>query len=876
MDVVASGHVAFNPAGISEMSTSILKAVPTPGGLSSQQAASRLLKDGPNALPGSEPSSMLRIAARVLMEPMFLMLLIAGLIYLGLGDPAEAIFLLVSVLAVIGLALTQERRTQRALEALRDLSAPRALVVRDGVEVRIPSREVVVGDLLVLHEGDRVAADAVLIEGQVATDESLLTGEAVTQDKLPGHEQSEIGQPGSGASASIFASTVVTRGVGLARVRAIGRSTAVGRIGVALARTTTAPSTLQRESRRIVRAWAAVGLALAILLVALGWLWDGRTLAQSALQGIALAMAILPEEIPVVLTVFLAMGAWRLSQRKVLARRMDAVETLGAITLLAVDKTGTLTLNRMQLAQLWTVGHTLSVDGISELPEHFHELAEFALLATPPDPFDPMEKAIEQFVRKHLHDTKHVHGDWQPEHLYPLTREILAVTHVFARTWPGEHLLATKGAPEAVADLCHLPEAELAVIRAQVETMAQHGLRVLGVARGKWQGNEWPATAHEFSFRFLGLVGLVDPPRPEVPVAVATCRAAGIRVMMMTGDHPATARAIARAVGLEHTAAPLTGPEIDATDDETLRSRLATTHICARLAPEQKLRLVRALQASGQTVGMTGDGVNDAPALKAADVGIAMGERGTDVAREAAGLVLLDDSFASITAAIRQGRHLDDNIHAAVRFVYAVHVPVIGLALVPVLLHWPLLLLPAQIVLLELIIDPACSILFESEPPAEDLMSRPPRNAAQSPFAMANLVRGLVQGGGVAAVLLAACSAMVSWQWPGDAVRTLAFLALVGGLFLMAAVHRLSSAHPLAGGNRWFARMALAVTTAMTLVLTFPWSRELLRFSLPTMSQWAALAAMWATLGLWLLVSARLGRTHRRPGPPGQAPATNE
>jgi Ca2+-transporting ATPase len=797
---------------------------------------------------------MLRIAARVLVEPMFLMLLVAGLIYLGLGDPAEATFLLVSVFAVIGLALAQERRTQRALEALRDLSAPRALVIRDDTERRIPSREVVVGDLLVLHEGDRVAADAVLLEGQLGTDESLLTGEAATQDKLPGHEDTPMGQPGSEASASLFASTVVTRGVGLARVRAVGLSTAVGRIGVALAQTTTASSALQRESRRIVRAMAAIGLAFAVLLVGLAWLWEERPFAESALQGIALAMAVLPEEIPVVLTVFLALGAWRLSQRKVLARRVDAVETLGAITLLAVDKTGTLTLNRMQVAQLWS-GDAAFTEGGQALPEQFHELAEFALLATPKDPFDPMEKAIVSFVHKHLAGTSHVHGDWNPEHRYPLTREILAVTQVFARARPDEHLLATKGAPEAVADLCHLPEGERALIRRQVESMAQDGLRVLGVARAQWQGNGWPATAHGFSFRFLGLIGLLDPPRLEVPAAVAACHAAGIRVMMMTGDHPATARAIARKVGVGRDAAPLTGQEIEAMDDEALRRRLAATDICARLAPEQKLRLVRALQADGHTVGMTGDGVNDSPALKAADVGIAMGERGTDVAREAAGLVLLDDSFASITAAIRQGRHMDDNIHAAIRFIFAVHVPVIGLALAPVLLHWPLLLLPAQIVLLELIIDPACSVLFESEPAAEDLMERPPRQAAQSPFATRNLVQGLVQGGGVAIVLLGACWTMVAWDWAGDTVRTLAFLALVGGLFLMAAVHRLSSAHPFGGRNRWFSRMALAVTAAMAVVLAFPWLREVLGFALPTGPQWASLPAVWATLGLWLFVS---------------------
>ena len=361
-------------------------------GLTGEQAARALAQDGPNALPGSEPRSMLRIGVDVVREPMFLMLLAAGTIYLVIGDAAEAAFLLGSVFAVVGLALAQERKTQRALEALRDLSAPRALVIRDGSELRIASREVVCGDLLVLHEGDRIAADAVLVRGQLRTDESLLTGEAATQDKLAGDPALPMVEPG-GAEATpfLFAGTVVTGGVGVAWVRATGAGSAIGRIGVALAQTVEATSELQRSSRRIVRILATAGLALAAALVLLGWLWDGRSLLDSLLLGIALAMAILPEEIPVVLTVFLALGAWRLSHQKVLTRRVTAVEALGGITVLAVDKTGTLTLNRMELAQLWVPNHSFHDAAGQLLSEDFHELAEFALLATPMDPFDPME-----------------------------------------------------------------------------------------------------------------------------------------------------------------------------------------------------------------------------------------------------------------------------------------------------------------------------------------------------------------------------------------------------------------------------------------------------------------------------------------------------
>jgi P-type Ca2+ transporter type 2C len=821
-------------------------------GLSAAEAARRLTAEGANALPGSGPKTLLRIVADVLAEPMFLMLLAAGGIYLLIGDIGEAAFLLVAVFAVIGLTLLQQRKSERALEALRDLSAPRALVIRDGAERRIASREVVRGDAIVLHEGDRVPADAVLLQGQVSTDESLLTGEAASQARLPATGEIAAFAPGIEGSPFVCASTLVTQGVGIAQVVATGPRTQVGRIGAALAATDTTLSQLQRRSRSLVRAVAAAGLALAALLVALAWWWDGRPLLEALLLGVGFAMSILPEEIPVVLTIFLALGAWRLSRQQVLTRRVDAVEALGAITVLAVDKTGTLTMNRMQLGQLRSEHASYEAGSGEPLPEALHELAEFAALATPADPFDPMEKAIRQFAADHLRGTEHLHGDWKPEQAYPLSREILAVTHVFSASAPGRHLLATKGAPEAVTDLCHMRAERRVAVHRQVQDMASAGLRVLAVARGEWQGDSWPPSQHDFSFTYLGLVGLVDPPRPEVPAAIAACRAAGIRVLMLTGDHAATAQAIARAIGLQPRPRALTGSEIARLDDAALARAVAAVDICARVLPEHKLRLVRALQAAGERVGMTGDGVNDAPALKAAEVGIAMGERGTDVAREAAALVLLDDSFASIIAAIRQGRHIDDNIRTAVRFIFAVHIPIIALALLPVLLHWPLLLLPAQIVLMELIIDPACSVLFEAEPAADDLMTRPPRAASASPFAPRNVVVGALQGLGLAASLSVGCWALVMRAWEGPAVRTAVFVALVCGLLLLVAAQR--AGRRRLPRNPWLPRLAAGVGAMLLLVLGTPWLRQTMGFSLPSFALVAAVAAILAGAVAWLIV----------------------
>ena len=904
-------------------------AIPARQGLSAAEAARRLATEGPNLLPGSAPKSTLAIVRDVVTEPMFLMLLAAGSIYLALGDRGEALFLLGFVFVVIGITLAQERKTQRALDSLRDLSAPRALVIRDGQEQRIAGREVVRGDLLVLHEGDRIAADALLIDGQLEVDESLLTGEAVPVVKLPlaqdsqnaqasasaeapatragppqarpapsgdsaAHEVASVGAvaasagppqarpaPSGGSAAhevasvgAIYASTVVTRGVAVAQVCATAAHTAVGRIGADLAATVEPPSALQQGSRRLVRNLGIGALVLALAQVLLGWWWNSRPLLESLLSGIALAMAILPEEIPVILTVFLALGAWRISHQKVLTRRVTAVEALGAITVLAVDKTGTLTMNRMAVAELASGEQHFRPESASELPEHFHLLAEFAMLATPADPFDPMEKAIQHFGHQWLQGTEHVHDGREPEFEYALSGEILAMTRVFASDEPNVHLLATKGAPEAVADLCHLDAAQQGAIRRQVEAMAERGLRVLGVARGRWKGAApapgqsppWPQSQHDFDFDFLGLVALADPPRTEVPAALAECRRAGVRVIMMTGDHPATARAIAQQVGLSDRPDVITGAQLEGLDDASLSERLRHVDLCARLKPQHKLRLVQLLRASGEVVAMTGDGVNDAPALKAADVGIAMGERGTDVAREAAALVLLDDSFARIVAAIRQGRRIDSNIRKAVRFVFAVHVPIIGLALVPTLLHWPVLLLPVHIVLLELLIDPACSIVFEAEAEDSDTMARAPRPVSDSPFAAAPLLWSVLQGLGLAAVLLGGQAWLVHQGWHPDQGRTVVFGTLVLCVLLLILANRDLSRPALLGvtdPNPWLWRIAAAMVVLLAAVMGIAWLRHLMGLALPG-AQGAVVAGCLLALCLVWLELVRLAGRHQR------------
>ncbi|MDP3611429.1 MAG: HAD-IC family P-type ATPase, partial [Rubrivivax sp.] len=554
------------------------------------------------------------------------------------------------VFVVIGITYVQKRRSEQSLEALRDLSSPRAMVLRDGQPIRIAGRELVVGDVVLLAEGDRVPADLCLLEASsLLIDESLLTGEsAAVLKQAKGVAADASSEPRSLA----FSGTLVTQGTGQGQVQATGGRSALGRIGASLQSISTERTPVQRETQRIVTWVAAIGLSLAAGL-ALAWGLTRGDWLHGLLAGLTLAMAILPEELPVVLTIFLGLGAWRLARERVLTRSMPAVELLGATTVLCVDKTGTLTMNRMAVRWLWAdeADQDLGGGASPALPEALHPVLEYAVLATHRRAFDPMESAIGEAGQRHLAGTEHLHGDWELIDDYPLSPQLLAMSRVWQSPDRQDRLVAAKGAPEAIMDLCHLDAARHAPVARQVEAMAREGLRVLAVARAIFPSGHLPDAQHDFDFEFIGLVALEDPVRPDVPAAIGECRAAGIRVVMITGDHPQTALSIARQAGLVADGQAVTGPELDRLDEAGLAARLADTNVFCRVQPEQKLRLVQAFRARGDVVAMTGDGVNDAPALKAAHIGVAMGARGTDVAREAAALVLLNDDFASLVTA---------------------------------------------------------------------------------------------------------------------------------------------------------------------------------------------------------------------------------
>jgi Ca2+-transporting ATPase len=811
-------------------------------GLTQSEAARRLAEEGYNELPSSRRRNSLAIALEVIREPMFLLLVACGVVYLFLGEPKEALMLLGFVFVIMGITIVQERRTERALDALRDLSSPSALVIRDGQQQRIPGREVVRGDLVILVEGDRVSADAILRHAvNLSADESLLTGESVPVRKVAAAGVQELAQPGGDDLPAVFSGTLVTQGQGVAEVMATGLRTEIGKIGKALQTLEPEQTLLQKETGRLVRTMAFVGLSLCVAVVVLYGLTRGNTALswkQGFLAGIATAMATLPEEFPVVLTIFLALGAWRISQKRVLTRRIPVIETLGAATVLCVDKTGTLTQNRMSISKLVADGQTFDANdpGSASLPEEFHRLVEFGILASKKDPFDPMEKALRELGTKRLARTEHLHENWNLVQEYPLSPELLALSHVWKSPDGRAVMIASKGAPEAIVDLCHWDGPRRRNLLQRATEMAGEGLRVLGVARGHPVApGALPQTQHDFEFTFLGLVGLADPIRPAVPGAIQECYSAGIRVVMITGDYPATAQSIGRQIGLRSVDEIVTGPELDRTDDEQLRQRLVTANIIARVVPEQKLRIVNALKAAGEVVAMTGDGVNDAPALKAAHIGIAMGGRGTDVAREAAGLVLLDDDFSSIVQAVRLGRRIFDNIKKAVSYIFAIHVPIAGLSLIPVFFaDWPLILLPVHIVFLELIIDPSCTLIFEAEGAEPNTMTRPPRDPRERLFGWRSLSISLLQGASVLGIVLGVFLVTRLLGHSENNARGLTFAALVVANLALILTNRSWSRTILATLKEPNAALWWVVGGAVVflgLVLWMPVLRDLFHFA---------------------------------------------
>jgi Ca2+-transporting ATPase len=759
-------------------------------GLSDEEAALRLAREGFNELQASKPRNFLRVSLEVLKEPMFILLLFCCFLYVVLGDLQEALILSVFVPVVIGITLFQSWKTERALDALKDLSSPKTLVVRNGRELYISSRDLVVGDIVILNEGDRISADVIILHSvNLAVDEAPLTGESVPvhKDVIPSELRGftrSLYERSALSSFIAYSGTLVTQGRAYAQVIATASRTELGKIGKSMESITKGDSRFKTEISQIVTKILSVAVISCLLIIII---MAGRnSLVQGLLTSITFAIAMLPEEVPAVLTIFMALGAWRIAQAKVLTRKMSAIETLGSITVLCSDKTGTITENKMRLSEVYTDSKTYKLNDES-IPEEYHSLIEFSILASREKSFDPMEKALVELLSSQYIDEAHVHKDWILVQEYPLSKDLLAMSRAWEVPGGQEFSFYTKGSPEAVFDLCHLNESEIKALTAIVEDFASRSLRVLGVAKSR--SSELPSNQHDIDFEFCGLLGFFDPIRPGVKEAVRDCYSAGIKVLMITGDHHLTAQNIAKEIGLQGYDNYLTGLELAQLSDKELAERITNIVICSRVSPEQKLRIVNALKNNQEIIAMTGDGVNDAPALKASHVGIAMGTKGTDVARESADLILLDDNFSSIVSAIKLGRRVYENLRKAISYILAVHVPIAGLTLVPVFFAGlPVIFHPIHVAFLELITDPTCSVVFESEPASRDLMTRTPRKINETLLSNRRFIISIFQG------LLVFLLTLIVYLWtiqagkPEGEVRSLSFVVLlIGNLFLTLA-----------------------------------------------------------------------------------------
>lgn len=796
-------------------------------GITDIEAKQRFIQFGPNELPQQKRHNIFFALWKVISEPMLLLLIAASLIYIFLGEPKDAAMLTSFVVVVVGITFYQERKTERTLDALRELSSPRALVIRSGERVRIPGREVVVGDLLVLSEGDRVPADAILIScDNFAADESMLTGESIPVRKINWNGKLKSARPGGDDLPFVYSGTLIVSGHGLAQVSAIGVDTEMGKIGKSIEAIKDEDTLLHKETAHIVKIFGIAGLFLCIAVVVISTLTRGNLL-EAFLSGLTLSMSMLPEEFPVVLMIFLTLGAWRISKSKVLTRRAAAIETLGAATVLCVDKTGTLTLNRSELKKMWVKNtyFEFNNDETSSLDKKFYELLEYSALSSQAEPFDPLEKEIHKKVKIHLKNLAFTNKEWNIVKEYPLTKDLIALSHVWKSKNDDKFIVASKGSPEAIIDLCHLKADQKLLIETKIQEMAKEGLRILGVAKATVNSHKLPEDQHSFNFEFAGLIGFVDPIRASVPDSIREAYAAGVRVIMITGDYPGTAEFVAKEIGLKNPGNILSGDELSKMSTESLQEKIRDVNVFARVVPEQKLIIVSALKRNNEIVAMTGDGVNDAPALKAAHIGIAMGDRGTDVAREAASLVLLNDDFSSIVAAVKLGRRIFTNLKKAMGYIFSVHLPIAGISLLPILLKMPPLLLPAHIAFLELIIDPACSTVFESEPEESDVMKKPPRNLKEPMFDNKVISRSAFQGSFVLLLVSAIYFLALALGKPELETRTLTFATLVILNIVLITTNLTVKGHSLLlifKRNKPFRFVAIGALVALLLVIYLP------------------------------------------------------
>ncbi len=749
-------------------------------GLTSAEAQDRQVRYGKNQLTPESKDNLLKKTLHIIIEPMFLLLIGAAIVYFILGEPRDGAIMLVFVIGIISIDVIQEWKTDRTLNALKDLSAPQVKVIRDGAETWIASANLVPGDLMVISEGVKISADGMVIKASdLCVDESSLTGEAEGVWKVTVAE----GKPSSDywRKEYCYAGTLVIQGSAYVLVDKIGAQTEYGKIGSDVASAPDRPTPLEKQTRSLVKVCAAIAIVLMALVALITWFnitevaFKSR-LIDSILSGITLAMAMIPEEFPVILAIFLSMGAWRLAKKQSLVRRLSSVETLGAVSVLCVDKTGTITANRMQVQEVWAIDHDEN------------KLCETMGLGCETDTYDPMEKAMLQYCEELGIPKDHIFGGELIKE-YAFTNEAKMMGHVWRHD--DALIIAAKGSPERILGISDLTDGQKEAVNEKILTMSKVGFRVIAVGQMRLSAEiEIPEELAQCKLSFNGLVGLWDPPRDSIKEDIGKCTKAGVRVVMITGDNGITASSIAKQINMPNSDSIITGDELDQMTDEELQERVKEVNIFSRVIPEHKMRIVKAFKENGEVVAMTGDGVNDAPALKYADIGIAMGKRGSEVSREAADLVLMDDNFSTIVHTIKDGRRIYDNIRKAVGYVFTIHIPIaLACLLAPILGIGPssLLLLPLHVVLLETVIDPTCSVVLERQPAEANVMERKPRNPKEKILTGKVLCKSIIQG----AVIFAASFGAYYWllaQNPDNAAVARAMglvIIMLANLFLV-------------------------------------------------------------------------------------------
>lgn len=808
-------------------------------GLSTSEVVERRKKFGSNVLTSAKKNHLLRSILNIVREPMFLLLAVACGLYFFLGDTTEAIMMLVSIAFVAGIEIFQETKSEKALEALREFTEANVRVLRDGVWTELPAAELVPDDAVTVGEGERIPADGVILkQHDLSVEEAVLTGESLAVDKKAGE--------------NLFQGTTVAAGQGVFRVISTGNNTELGKLGKSIEAIDPVPTPLQLQLEKFVRQMGIFGiiafsLALFLNISAENDFW------QALLLSLTIAMALLPEEIPVAFTTFMALGSYRMVKSGILVKQPKTVESLGSATVICLDKTGTITENRMSVAEI-----------VSFSEDSEERVLDYAWWASEPEPFDAMEQAIEERIKERGRDPR---KGYHLVHEYPLGGRPPMMTHIWSDN-KKHQVVACKGAVERVLTVCGASEELRERILDLTEEMAAKGYRVLGVASAV-HDTSFPTEQDDFDWKFEGVTAFFDPPKANVKEVFGTFYSAGIRVMMITGDHTATARNIARSVGLQGWELALTGQEVMELDDSTLRDAVKRVNVYARMFPDAKLRIVQALQANGEIVAMSGDGVNDGPALKAAQIGVAMGARGTDIARRAASLVLLNDDLSSMTTAVQQGRRIYDNLQKAIRYIISIHLPIIMAVLVPLLFGWEYthILLPLHVIFLELVMDPMAAIGFENEPAEPNLMRKPPRGRAVSLFTAPELGMTLLQGLMLGGAVLFAYRFAVDKGYEEDAVRAYVFGTMVFGNLFLTLVNRsfdYTFLKTITYRNPFLWRILGLSLVMLGIVLYVPPVAALFRVSILHADDlgWCALFALVgvAWFEAWKAVSAKVGK----------------